>query len=275
MKFKPYLIILIIFFSFIRTEAQDFEVSPVKMYFSIDPGDSQTQVLSITNHASFKTSFTISFEDFVIDIDGTKLPIKRNSSKNSCTEWITPEKTFFDINPNEQIQINITMQAPDDDYTPRWALMYIQTARVQTGFSADKELQASVNLSGRIAVNIYRLPLTQSEPDIIIKQLQEIVDAESDLRTFSATVDNKGNTITKCKVMFIASDINTGEEFEFDPIKIETHPGFPIDVKFTLPEFLPPGQYSFYALLDIGNDNTIKGTRLKETLVILEKDNQE
>jgi len=275
MKITRYILLFFFIFKFLIFYSQDFEVSPVKMYFVIDPGESQTKVLTVMNHSSFKTSYTISFEDFVIGIDGSKVPMKRNSSKNSCTEWITPEKTFFDINPNEQIQINITMQAPEDDYTPRWALMYIQTARIQTGFDADKELHASVNLSGRIAVNIYRLPSTQSAPDITIKHLQEIIDEDSEERTFSASVENNGNTITKCKVVFVASDINTGEEFEFDPVLLETHPGFPVEVKFTLPEYLPAGEYSFYALLDYGKDNTIKGTKLKETLVILEKEDRE
>ena len=268
-----FLTFLIIFFPAILF-AQDFEVSPVKMYFTVDPGESQSEVLSITNHSNFKTPFTITFEDFVVDINGNKQSMKRNSSKSSCTEWITPEKTFFDINPNEQIPIKITMQAPEDDYTARWAVMYIQTARVQTGFDADKELSASVSLTGRIAVQIYRLPVTNYETKMNIKHLQEVDDSESKDRIFTAFVENTGAAITKCKVIFIASDLNSGEEFEFDPILIESFPGYPREVKFTLPETLPSGKYSLVALLDYGIKTTIKGTRLKETLVILDKEEE-
>ena len=255
--------------------AQDFEVSPVKMYFTIDPGESQSQVLSITNHSNFKTPFIITFEDFIIDIDGKKQAIKRNSSKSSCTEWITPEKTFFDINPNEQIQVKITMQAPEEDYTTRWAVMYIQTAHVQTAFEVDKGIAAAVNLSGRIAVHIFRYPSTIIEPKMTIKHLQEAKDPEGKERIFTTLVENEGSTITECKVMFIASDLNSGEEIEFEPIFFESYPGYPREVKFILPETMPPGKYSFVALLDYGKTTTIKGTRLKESLIVLPKNKEE
>ena len=254
--------------------AQDFEVSPVKMYFMIDPGESQSKVLSITNHSNFKTPFTITFEDFVLDINGNKQPMKRNTSKSSCTEWITPEKNFFDINPNEQVQIKITMQAPEDDNIARWAMMYIQTARVQTGFDVDKDLSASVSMTGRIAIQIFRLPVTDFETKMTIKYLQELEsnDPESKDRIFTALVENTGAAISKCKVIFIASDLNSGEEFEFNPILFESYPGYPREVKFTLPESLPPGKYSLVALLDYGINSTIKGTRLNETLIISDKE---
>ena len=272
---NKFILLLLLFniFSFV-VKSQDFEVAPVKMEFVVNPDESQTKLLSIKNHANFKTSFTISFADFIVNKNGSKEARKKNSTKTSCAEWITPEKTFFDINPNEQVQIKITMHPPADDYTTRWALMYIQTVKEQTSFDVDKSsIGAGISLSGRISVEVYRKPKTPIKPNLTIKNLREKVNTEDKKRTFVADIVNSGDIIANCKIMFIASDLNTAEEIEFDPIHLTSYPNFTREVEFTLPETMPPGKYSFAALLDYGKTTTIKETRLKKTLLILPKEN--
>jgi len=256
-------------------KSQDFEVSPVKMNFRVDPEESQTKILSIKNHANFKTSFLITFADFIIDKKGETQAIERNSSKASCTEWITPEKTFFDLNPNEQIQIKITIQVPVDDYTTRWGFMYIQTVTEKTSFDVDAGLSAGVHLSGRIAVQLKRDPFVLVTPKLKIKDLRETVDEDSTHRYFIVDVTNVGKSIADCKLNFVMSDLNTAEEIEFDPIYFDSYPGFLREIKFKLPATLPAGKYSLVALLDYGKNVTIEGTRLNKPLIILPSEDSE
>lgn len=259
-------------FSSAFLKSQDFEVAPVKMNFKVDPEESQTKILSIKNHSNFRTSFTISFTDFVIDKNGRKQAIEKNSTKTSCTEWITSEQTFFDINPNEQVQVKITMQPPVDDYSTRWALMYIQTVTEKTSFDVDEGIGAGVRLSGRIAVEVYRDPVIRLKPKLKIKDLREISDIDSTHRYFTADVVNIGKNIAKCKVSFIASDLNTAEEIEFDPVYFNSFPGFMREVKLKLPNTIPSGKYSLAVLLDYGKDITIEGTRLNKPLIVLQSE---
>jgi len=271
--YKLFLLFVLSNIVILKAFSQDFEVAPVKMEFVVNPDESQTKILSIKNHANFKTSFTISFADFIIDNEGHKQSIKKNSTKTSCADWITPEKTFFDINPNEQVQIKITMQPPADNLTTRWALMYIQTVKEQTSFDVDKSsIGAGIRLSGRISVEVYRKPKTPIVSNLIIKNLHEKANTDSKTRIFTTEVVNLGSNIANCKITFIASDLNTAEEIEFDPIYILSYPGFTREVKFELPKTMPPGKYSFAALLDYGKTTTIKGTRLNKTLLILPKE---
>jgi len=269
--FKPFLIILFNFLIFTNLFSQDFEVAPVKMIFSINSGETQSKILTIKNHSNFKTSFNIVFEDFLFDKDGVKVSIEKNSSKSSCSNWVTPEKSFFDINPNEEIELKVTMHVPNDDYTTRWTMMYIQTVKEKTSFDVDKSgIGAGVNLSGRIGVQVYRYPATKVKPIVSIKNIVEIPSETKD-RVFSTIVNNEGTVIANCKVIFVASDLNSGEEIEFDPIYFDSYPGYKREIQFTLPSTIPPGKYSFAALLDYGKTTTIKGTRLKKTLLILPK----
>ncbi len=268
---NKFLLSVFILFLSLQVKSQDFEVAPVKINFKVDPEDSQTKVLSVKNHSNFRTSFMITFADFVIDKYGNKQAIERNSSKTSCTEWITPEKTFFDINPNEQVLIKITMQPPVDDYSTRWALMYVQTVHEKTSFDVDQGFGAGVRVSGRISVEVYRDPVVNLKPKLKIKDLREVSSIDTLNRYFIADVINQGKNIAKCKVTFIASNLGTAEEFEFEPIYFESFPGFQREVKFKLPNTLPAGKYSFVALLDYGKDITIEGTRLNKPLIILPK----
>ena len=150
-------------------------------------------------------------------------------------------------------------------------MMYIQTAQVQSVFSVDNGVGAGVHVSGRIAVQINRTPVTGKNSNMTIKHLREKIESDSEDRVFTALVENNGNTIENCKIMFIASDLNSGEEFEFDPIIIDSYPGYPREIKFILPLTIP-GEYSLAVLLDSGVNSILKGSRLDKTLIILDKE---
>ncbi len=250
-------------------KGQDFEVAPVKMKFSVDPEETQTKILTVKNHSNFRTSFTISFADYILDKNGNKEFINKNSTKTTCSEWMTPEKSFFDVNPNEQIEIKIAMQAPIDDYSTRWAVMYIQTVKEKTSFDVDKGMGAGVKVSGRIAVDIVRESLVPAKPKLKIKDLREVAGKDSAHHHFLVDVLNVGESIAECKLVFIASNLNSAEEIEFEPIHFVSYPGFTREVKFDLLKALPTGKYSLIALLDYGKDITIEGARLKEPLLIV------
>ncbi len=253
---------------------QDFEVSPVKIEYSIDPGESQSKILYVKNHSNFQTPFSISIVDFLIDKDGNKMVANKNSTKNSCADWITLDNNFFTLNPGEKTEIKVTMQAPDEDYKTRWAMIYVETTKVKSSFDADQSLGAAVNIGGRIAVQVYRTPLSKPEAKLSVNQLTEKISTKENHRMFSVLIENGGVTIEKCKLIYIAADLNTGEEYEFDPIFFDSFPDAQREILFFIPSTLPPGEYSLVALLDYGINTSIKGTRLKERLLIIDKNNK-
>ena len=272
MKTKFLLIFLLPLFFVIslRTIAQDFEVSPVMMTFKTDPGQTESKTLSVTNHANFQTTFSIDFADFTLDIYGKKIASAKNSTRNSCTEMITPDETHFTLNPNESREIKISMSPPQGDYNARWAMMYVQTVSEQKTFHADKSAaRTGLNVRGRIAVQIYRTAKVNIVSKVKINDLEEKIEMKDKLRVFRALLENEGTVISMCKVTFIASNLETAEETEFDPITLNVFPGYPREIEFTLPDVLPSGEYSFVALLDYGDVTTLSGTRMKKKLIII------
>ena len=250
--------------------SQDFEVSPASLIFKADPFENVKQFINITNHSNKTTMFSITYSDFIFDEEGNAEIVAANSTENSCSKWITPDNDVFEIKPNETYKLSINLLVPEEDYKARWAYMYVQTSQEQTAFNADKDSRAAgLNLSARIAIEITRKPKTLQAANIEIASLREEENSENqNIRTFSALIDNQGNDIHECNVLFIASNLSNAEEHEFEQIKLKSFPGYKRKVSFTLPNTLPAGEYSLVALLDYGEKSTLKGARLNKKLII-------
>ncbi len=271
MKLFIKLILIFLLLGGFEVKSQDFEVAPVKMYFKVDGGSKQMKKLTIKNHSSIKQQYVIVTEDFIIDKYGNKKTLPKNSTKSSCAEWLTFSQFFFDINPNESIEVDVTMSPPSGDMSSRWAYMYVQTATERTAFDADKEsTRTGINLSARIAIQVFRSTKVKQEPKGIIEQLREDTEDTDGGRVFTALIKNTGSTIFNSKVTILAANLTTGEETEITKIETEVYPGFSREIKFKLAKTLPKGEYSLVAILDYGSKTSLEGTRLNKKLIILE-----
>ena len=55
------------FICFFQVQSQDFEVIPVDLQFEVEPGNSESQKITIINHAAKETSFTLELFDRVVE----------------------------------------------------------------------------------------------------------------------------------------------------------------------------------------------------------------
>ncbi|MCK5823352.1 MAG: hypothetical protein KAG95_05070 [Bacteroidales bacterium] len=264
---KKITLISIVLFNLFSLNAQDFEVAPVKLNFSAEPGETQSKTITIRNHANRKTAFVVTLGDFQPDSKGNKKKMKANTTKHSCANWISISPAFFELNPNDEKTITVNMQVPVDDYSTRWAMIYIKTTQEQTAFTADKELRAGVTVSGRIAVLVFQSPKSNTNYSATINNLIEVTEAKDTIRKFTANIDNVGDKIMQCKVYLIASDLLTAEETNFDPITIESYPKSSQTVELKMPKnLLPSGKYALAAVLDFGSKTNLEGTQLLITV---------
>ncbi|MGE4290257.1 MAG: hypothetical protein AB7E36_16375 [Salinivirgaceae bacterium] len=242
--------------------AQDFEVSPIKLYFNAEPGESQTKFIRVKNHKGARETYILAVNDLAIDSKGKTSFVDAGSLKNSIADWVSFAPAFFELNPNEEKEISITIQQPADDYGSKWGIIMVRTAQEQTAYSADKQLIAGLSLSARIAVNIYQTPGTNKEFKATISNLNEVENATDSTRMFNVLVNNLGEIITPCKVVLIATNIETVEEFPFNPIEFTMYPKSSRKVELELPNTLPKGTYSLAAILDYGSKTNLEGTQI-------------
>ncbi|MDX9846592.1 MAG: hypothetical protein RBT74_06400 [Tenuifilaceae bacterium] len=243
--------------------AQDFEVAPVRLDFNAEPGENQTKVINIKNHSNRKASYVVAISDFLPGSDGKRQMLPPSTTRRSAANWLNINPSFFELNPGDQIPIQISMLVPGDEYGAAWCMLYIQPTREQTSWDADKALGAGVMVSGRIGVTVYQSPSSNTNHSIKVTSLNEITKEGDTKRKFAATLDNLGDKVTKCKVHLIASNIATAEEKQFPSFEVETFPKMTRTVEIELPQSeLTPGQYAIAVIVDYGSRFALEGAQL-------------
>ena len=143
-----------------------------------------------------------------------------------------------------------------------WCLLYIQPAKEQTAFGADKAVNTGILVTGRIVVQIFQTPKSNSNDLVKVYNLKEIPSDKEKVKKYAVTLDNLGEKINTCKVYLILSDIKTAEEKQYPPVEVETYPKSTRDVILELPSDIAPGQYALAAVVDYGSKNNLEGTQI-------------
>ncbi len=261
MKRRFSLIALFGVFTFVY--GQDFEVSPVKFYFNAEPGTSQVKNLMVKNHSERTQSFLISMGDFTINSAGQKEFVPAGTNKRSISNWLTITPTFFELAPNQEQQIAVSIQPPVDEYGSRWGVIYVRPTVERQTFQADKELAAGMTISPQIIVEVFQ---TSAVPAAVlsakIDQLREVETTNSSERRFSAIITNNSDIILQGNVFLILSEIQTGTEKVFPPQSYAMFPKSSQRILLTLPADIPKGTYALAAVLDYGSTQTLEGTQI-------------
>ncbi|MHC1704086.1 MAG: hypothetical protein AB9846_09290 [Tenuifilaceae bacterium] len=254
-------------------KAQDFEVAPVVLDFSAEPGENQIKTIAVKNHSNHKASFIIAIADFLPSSNGEKVIMAPNSTKRSCANWININPSFFELNPGEDINLQISMLVPSQEFSAAWCVLYIQPTREQTNWSADKSLGAGVVVGSRIGVYVLQSPKSNSNHSLKISNLKEenSNNFANSGRRFSATIENLGEKITFCKVYLVAANMNTAEEKQFGVIDVETFPKMSRSVELILPNELESGKYSLAAIVDYGSKYALEGTQVMIDVKVFDK----
>ncbi len=254
---------LVMVLASLYTMAQSFEVAPIKLNFTANPGETQTKMISVKNHGNQKASLVLSLKDYLVYKDGDRKILSPGASKNSIAEWITLNPSYLELNPNQAQSVEVTLQAPNDDFTSKWGILNVTSAKEQTSLAADKELSAGLNLYGRISVELSYTPRNQTSTRVQISNLRELTQSADSLRKFNVNIDNLGNTMTKCEIYLIASHMKTLKEKKYEPVEITAYPQSTRNVELTLPAHkLKPGNYSLSAILDYGSSQALEGTQI-------------
>jgi hypothetical protein len=241
---------------------QDFEVSPVKLDFSAEPGQSQAIPINIFNHSSQKLTFTIQLSDFAINKEGAKINMPIASTEHSLANWMSVNPPLVEVNPNEIKQVIISIQAPAGDFSTRWANIFITNTQEQTASLADKILKTGIQVQGQILVRARQSPKSNINYKMKISSLQAQQN-QTDSLVYTANVENLGDKITSCKVYLMASNLSDAKETKLSEVILESYPD--TQVKISLPmkkNVLPKGKYALAAILDYGNKANLEGTQI-------------
>lgn len=259
MKFKIYLfhIALVCFALFAgNLQAQNLGVYPTTLDFKLGGGQSEAQIINISNGSAEKVQFRIYLNDWQRDSSGGHLYLEPATIDRSCAGWMNLDKNFVELQPGESTQLTVQMTVPADPKAASkmtWAMLFIETIQENVSRN-DKNAQATVKNLIRVGVHVYQTPPGISEKSIKVLDLKPTPGVAN---TYDLVCENTGDVMIECKAHLELAAAN-GEQTKLDFIEFPMFPGQKRYVTFELPKNLPDGKYSAIGILDAGEDLSLE-----------------
>ena len=243
--------------------AQDFEVAPARLSFSVEPGGIGTKLITVRNHSNKRQAFILNLGDMVRDSLGKGKSLPAGTTKRSCADWITINPSLLELNPNETGDAEVMLRVPSDGYSTRWAMIYVKATQERTSVSADKVVATGILITPRIAISVFQSPRSNTKYKAMVHGLREVTTAQDSVRTFGINVENIGDKILECKIYLIVSNLETAKERKAKPVKVKLFPDESRIVTLTLPSGLAKGNYSLAAILDYGHRSNLEAMQMQ------------
>ena len=246
----------------IPLQAQDFEVAPVLVAFDGNPGEIQTQSLTLRNYGSQEQRFSLNLSDYQVNEDGSKQSIEPGSSDRTLADWITINPSFVDLLPNEEAKVELIMRVPRTGFSTRWGMIQVEVAREQLPSEADKQLATGVVIVPRIVVLVKQSPRSNQNFSGRVSGLKEVESKGNAYKSFEALLENTGDKILDAKAFLALANMESAEEQVFNSKSVSVYPGQKLKVELSLAEKPAPGQYALAFLMDYGKRSAIEGAQL-------------
>ncbi|OFX17410.1 MAG: hypothetical protein A2033_17865 [Bacteroidetes bacterium GWA2_31_9] len=225
--------------------SQDFEVKPMKLYFDCSLENSQTKNIKVKNFSSDTHTYVITSGDFNRDSLGKTFFFEKSDFKYSLNPYFSLQKSFFSIQPNDSINIPITLTIPDSIKSSLWSVIYIKSANEQKVKLTDTVNRANITISPQIAVKlVYNYPNKDNE-SLKVNSIKTFFNEKTNSDYTFVEISNNGNTIFNGNVNLLFSNIKIPNSEKSFVEKIEIMPNSKRIVKFDLKDRLKKGNYAF------------------------------
>lgn len=140
-------------------DRDDFDLGPTSFSIDIEPGQSITKTLQITNRIGETAEFFVDIEDFEGSPDPSQPVVLqgKESGRYSAKEWVTPELTQFTLNHGQRQFFDVTINVPKEsvDTGDHYVSVLVHTAPK----GSPQENGKNVRLTSRVgALFFIRIP---------------------------------------------------------------------------------------------------------------------
>ncbi len=252
---KGNILLLVIFslvFLSIQANAQNLGVYPTTLEYNLAGGQSEAQVINLSNNSGDKVQFRIYLNDWIRDSTGGHVYYEPATIEHSCAGWVNIDKNFIELQPGESTTLTVQMAVPT---TPEassmmtWAMLFIETIEENTSRN-DENAQATVRNLLRVGVHIYETPPGLTEKTIAVLDLKPNPEIEY---AYDLICKNTGEIMIESKAYLELAGTD-GEQTKLDYIEFPMFPGQIRNVTFELPKNLTDGTYNVLGVLDAGED---------------------
>ena len=263
---RSFVLIGLCFFTIQLAVAQTgISVSPPRTYFSLNPGQSETKVILVSNPSKTNTlELSVALNDWEYDAEGNNVIQDAGTLPTSNTSWINIlRQSFLSLAPGASHELQVQMNVPEnvsDSIPVRAAMLYITQINPSDGVN---EQGANIKIAVRSGVKIYHRFDVTREPNIEITNFAYKPSENADKIKFSFI--NEGNIWTDGTITCDLLNQDTGQKVKLEDVVFYSMPGDSRDVFLQVPETLPPAKYIATAIVDYENAASVKLAELSFT----------
>lgn len=256
-------LILSVCFAATLSFGQGLELSPVRIDFSLEPGNSQAQTITVRNTSNTKASYTLTAADWYLDEYGNVIRQEKGASKRSCAEWISFTPALVELGPNESRDVTVSLNVPSRDAATKWALVYVTLKKEQTAPKADKDLAMGIEVNQAIGLFITQSPRSNQNAKAKLGEFKDVTPEGGKEKKFIVRTQNVGDKILDCNMYLVVSDLQNAKEEKLDPVTFKVLPEGTALTELSLPKKLNKGSYLIAAVLDYGPNYPLEGVQMQ------------
>jgi hypothetical protein len=231
--------------------AADIGLSPPRLEFTVEPGETVTETVTLLTDAVEDQQMQVEVDDFTLSPTGEVSTLPAGSLDTSSAPWLTPELTDFVLAGGEGREFRVSVTVPNDASLEGTyhAMVFFTVVPPPTETSG-----IGVVTTTRIGLTIY-VTVASTETNT-----SELVDFfQDDAKTMTFAVANTGNT-----VMRLGGHIEFRDEAGDTKYTVEV-PDVPVlrdserDVTLDLPAKMEPGFYTALAFIEDSRSGLLVG----------------
>ncbi|WP_348619987.1 hypothetical protein [Pedobacter lusitanus] len=238
---------------------QGFSISPSRIFFSGNPGETVSQTVTFGNTSKTTLSFITRIQDWDRDSVGTKIYYDSNTKPLSNAKWITLSSNAVSVQPGENKQVIVSLTIPPDAKQLTHSMLFFTQVKEQEA-QQKNAAKIGLNVLMEVGVQVYYVPrgLNAGELEFLSFDDRGIYDnGKNKSRRLALKIHNKGNLNKDAFIRFELTNKETGEEIKIKPEVIAMLPDATQWVIVDLPTDLK-GKFLAVALLDAGSTYDLK-----------------
>lgn len=250
--------------------SQGASVSPTRLYFKNDIGETVTKRVTVKNKSKDAQSYKIFFGDFEVNNKKGKPSLMgAGQSEHSISPWVSASPNFFTLQPGEVTYVEVTLDLPNtpEAHNVKWGTMGVRLSSEQV----DPLGETGEDRMGMGIVNVFQLSIYLFQtPPTVLERSAEIYDFQVQTDTIGQKLmlasENTSPSILNCKSYLEFTNLSTGYNVSTQKVNFTLLPEAAREVVFRMPANLPKGKYSVMGVLDYGSSNEIKAAEIDLTV---------
>lgn len=251
-------------FSYFAIAQTGISVSPPRLYFEADPGQSNTQKVLVTNVSKSNTlDLAVSLSDWKYDDRGENLLFPSDSLDTSCSSWVTIKQkdNFFSLKPGESKEIDVTITTPNtlnSENPVHTALLFVTQMNPIDDVDGKG---ANIKVAVRSGIKLLHRTLERRNRKLEIQNLKYLPQEKK----IELHFENLGNIWGDGIIYPELLNTQTGKKTKLDHVIFYSMPKDYRITDFPLPANLAKGKYVATFLLDYGDENALEMAELTFT----------